>query len=431
MKKKFVNKKIATLLATLSVFTSKTQAMDMKKVNNYQVLNNNNFNLSEFIKQHKKELLLLGGLGILGLGMFGYFWFGNDSKGSKLKTEKELRNEVNAFLGNLPKDNYILAKYFRSLNPKQDGNEFIIDFVPSKYIFMKYLKSEKDIKCISTQNDIQNNKLIISHKIDEVNAKDIFVFENNGSLKIQRTNSNQNYELVLELPKKLSFKYKNIGINIQNLDITKIETDEDEFKTKNPKKTVIVNAANTSISNGAGVAAAIEGAAGPEMTKEIEKWHEEAQNAGNLNNSQNNQPSNKRNNEIFDAKILETGESKLGTAGNMKMGGVIHTPGPDVSGKLTEEDKNLLIKSYTTALETANNQKFERIVFPSISTGVYHFPIDEAAACAAKAIFDFIDKNQKTSIKSIEWAFLDSNQVTLMKMFKYYSESIYSKILKK
>ena len=46
--KKFVNKKIAALLATLSVFTSKTQAMDIqKKVNNYQVLDNN-FSLSEF-----------------------------------------------------------------------------------------------------------------------------------------------------------------------------------------------------------------------------------------------------------------------------------------------------------------------------------------------------------------------------------------------
>ncbi|MBO6127219.1 MAG: macro domain-containing protein [Clostridia bacterium] len=431
--KKFVNKKIAALLATLSVFTSKTQAMDIqKKVNNYQVLDNN-FSLSEFLDQHK-ELLLVGGLCVFGLIIGGYLLFGSDSKDdkkSKLKTEKELKDEIGMFLDNLPKDSPILDEYFKSLNPKRDKKKCIIDFVVSKNIFESYLRLGKDIKCISTQNDIRNNKLIISHKIGGVNAKEIFMLEGNGSLKIQKVGSNQDHELILEVPKKLSFKYKDISINIQNIDIAKIETGEDEFKTNNPKQTVVVNAANTSISNGAGVAAAIEKAAGPEMVKEIEKWRKEVQDAGNLNNIQNNQLSNKRNNEVFDVKILETGHSKLGTAGSMNIGGVIHTPGPSVSDKLTEEDKNLLIKSYTTALEIAHNKKFERIVFSSISTGIYNFPIDEAAKCATKAIFDFIDKNPKTSIKSIEWAFLDSDQVTLMKMFKYYSVSVYSKISKK
>ena len=425
--KKFVNKKITTLLATLSAFTSRTQATNIQqKVNNYQVSDTSNFSLSEFLDQHK-ESLLVGGLCVSGLIIGGYLLFGSnpkDDKKSKLKTEKELKEEISMFLYNLPRSNDILPKYFK-LTKFEDNPT--VDFVQSECVFKKYLKSEENIKCVSTQEDIQNNKLVLSHSIYDANAKDIFIFRDNGSLIIQRISSNQNYELVLETPKKLNFKYKSININIQNIDITKIETDEDEFKTNEPKKTVIVNAANTSISNGSGVAAAIEKAAGPDMIKEIKEWREEAQKAGNLNNIQNNQPSNKRNNEVFDVKILKTGESKLGTAGKMNIGGVIHTPGPSVSGRLTEKDKELLIKSYTTALEIAHDKKLERIVFPSISTGIYNFPIDEAAKCATKAIFDFINVNPKTSVKSIEWAFLDSNQVTLMKMFKHYSEAIYSK----
>ena len=114
----------------------------------------------------------------------------------------------------------------------------------------------------------------------------------------------------------------------------------------------------------------------------------------------------------------------------MGLGGVIHTPGPCV-GKLTEEDKKLLVSSYKTALQVASDAKFERIVFPSISTGEYNFPIDEAAKCAADAIISFIDENPGTSINSIEWAFLDPRQKVLEEMFCCYSKSIEEKIKNK
>ena len=322
------NKKIAILLAALNAFNSSATAMEQKKINNCQALNNNSFNLSK-----KEKLSILVGLSIFGtIGLItgGYFLFRN---------------------------------------------------------------SHKDIEKL---NSDQNNK-------------DLSVPKKLGSL---------------------SFEYKNININIQNIDITKIETDEDEFKTNDRKKTAIVNAANTNINNGAGVALAIEKAAGKAMTDEIESWRKEAQASKSSTNIQIKKPTNKRNNEIFNVKILETGQSKLGTSGKMGLGGVIHTPGPCV-GKLTEENKKLLISSYKTALQVASDAKFERIVFPSISTGEYNFPIDEAAKCAADAIISFIDGNPGTSINSIEWAFLDPRQKVLKEMFCCYSKSIEEKIKNK
>lgn len=324
------NKKIAILLAALNAFNSSATAMEQKKINNCQVLNNNSFNLSK-----KEKLSILVGLSIFGtIGLItgGYFLFRN---------------------------------------------------------------SHKDIEKL---NSDQNNK-------------------------------------VLSVPKKLSslnFNYNGISINIQNIDITKIETDEDEFKTNDRKKTAIVNAANTSIKNGAGVAAAIEKAAGEEMKKEIKSWRQKAAYESKFSaNIQMEQPTYKRKNEIFDDKILKTGQSKLGTSGKMGLGGVIHTPGPCVVKSLTEGDKKLLIESYTTALQEASNAGLERIVFPSISTGYFNFPIDKAAECAADAIISFIDKNPKISIKSIEWAFWDSHQTVLEKMFCCYSKSIEEKIKNK
>jgi O-acetyl-ADP-ribose deacetylase (regulator of RNase III) len=324
------NKKIAMLLAALNIFGSRTVAVKQEKIINYQVLNNNTFNLSK-----KEKLSILVGLSIFGtIGLItgGYFLFRN---------------------------------------------------------------SHKDIEKL---NSDQNNK-------------------------------------ALSVPKKLnslSFKYNNISINIQNIDITKIETDEDEFKTNDRKKTAIVNAANTSIKNGAGVAAAIEKAAGEEMKKEIKSWRQKAANESKFStNIQMGQPTYKRKNEIFDVKILKTGQSKLGTSGKMGLGGVIHTPGPCVGKSLTEEDKKLLIESYTTALQEASKAGLERIVFPSISTGEYKFPIDEAAKCAVYTITSFINNNPGTSIKSIEWAFWDPNQTVLEKMFCCYSKSIEEKIKNK
>ena len=253
----------------------------------------------------------------------------------------------------------------------------------------------------------------------------------NGHKDNKKLNNDQNDKFDLSVTEKLeslSFKYNNVSIKIQNIDITKIETEGDDFKTNDRKKTAIVNAANTGISNGDGVALAIENAAGQEMKEEIKSWRQAAYESKSSTNIQMKKPTNKRNNENLSVKILETGQSKLGTSGNMGLGGVIHTPGPSVGKSLTEEDKKLLISSYTTALEVANNAKLERIVFPSISTGIYNFPIDEAAKCAADAIISFIDKNPGTSIKSIEWAFLDSNKTTLQEMFKRYSKSIENKI---
>ena len=180
--KKFANKKIATLLATLSVFTPKTQAMNIqKKVNNYQILDNN-FSSSEFLDQHKELLLLSGGLGILSLGTLSYLLLKNNSKDNKLEAERKLKDKIRMFLYNLPKSSDVLAKYAKYFKSTEPEDTPTVSFMQSEYVFKKHLNCEENIKCVSTQEDIQNNKLILSHNIFDANAKDIFIY--NGSLII-------------------------------------------------------------------------------------------------------------------------------------------------------------------------------------------------------------------------------------------------------
>jgi O-acetyl-ADP-ribose deacetylase len=126
----------------------------------------------------------------------------------------------------------------------------------------------------------------------------------------------------------------------------------------------IVNAANISLLGGGGVDGAIHRAAGRELLEECKT----------LNG-------------------CPTGEAKISKGYNLKAKYVIHTVGPVWNGgKYGEKEK--LASCYKNSLALAEKNKIKSISFPSISTGVYRFPVEEASRIALKEIKIFLKQNK-------------------------------------
>ena len=137
----------------------------------------------------------------------------------------------------------------------------------------------------------------------------------------------------------------------------------------------IVNAANTGLLGGGGVDGAIHCAGGPKILEECKKIR--AKQGG-----------------------CPTGEAVITTAGNMATGHVIHTAGPVWHGGNRNEEQ-LLRNSYYNSLNLAKENGIKSISFPSISTGVYRFPIDKAAKIALTTVKEFIQEHNLEEVRFV------------------------------
>ncbi|SPD73441.1 conserved hypothetical protein [uncultured Desulfobacterium sp.] len=141
-------------------------------------------------------------------------------------------------------------------------------------------------------------------------------------------------------------------IKIVEGDITKQDVD------------AIVNAANTSLLGGGGVDGAIHRAAGPELLEETRK-----------------------------IGGCPTGEARVSKGYRLPAKWVIHTVGP-VWGGGNRNEEGLLANCYRNSLKEAERLGVKTIAFPSISTGVYRFPLERATEIALKETKKFLEKNK-------------------------------------
>lgn len=128
----------------------------------------------------------------------------------------------------------------------------------------------------------------------------------------------------------------------------------------------IVNAANLSLFGGGGVDGAIHRAGGPTILEQCREIRRTLYPRG-----------------------LPTGEAVISTAGELPAQYVIHTVGP-MYGKHKGRESELLAACYRNSLMLAAKHSLQSIAFPAISTGVYGYPRDEAAAVVSQAVQEFL-----------------------------------------
>jgi O-acetyl-ADP-ribose deacetylase len=146
-----------------------------------------------------------------------------------------------------------------------------------------------------------------------------------------------------------------IKLELSQADITTVEAD------------ALVNAANSSLLGGGGVDGAIHRAGGPEILEACKEIR--AKQGG-----------------------CKTGEAVITTAGRLPAKYVIHTVGPVWQGGKANEAE-LLASCYQKSLELALRHGVESIAFPSISTGIYGYPVEEASRIALTEVSSFVQNN--------------------------------------
>ena len=145
-------------------------------------------------------------------------------------------------------------------------------------------------------------------------------------------------------------------IEIVQGDITKQQVD------------AIANAANTTLLGGGGVDGAIHRAAGPELLAECRTLHG-----------------------------CPTGEAKITKGYRLPAKYVLHTPGPVWHGGQNDEEE-LLASCYLSCLCLTSEYGCRTVAFPSISTGVYHFPLEKASRIAIGTIAVYLREHPEIEL---------------------------------
>ncbi|MGY5106156.1 O-acetyl-ADP-ribose deacetylase [Streptomyces sp. 900105245] len=139
----------------------------------------------------------------------------------------------------------------------------------------------------------------------------------------------------------------------------------------------IVNAANSSLLGGGGVDGAIHRRGGPAVLEECRRLR--ASHYG---------------------KGLPTGQAVATTAGALDARWVIHTVGPVWSA--TEDRSDLLASCYRESLRVADELGARTVAFPAISTGVYRWPMEDAARIATRTV-----RTTPTSVQEVRFVLFD------------------------
>ncbi|MGA5898593.1 O-acetyl-ADP-ribose deacetylase [Streptomyces venetus] len=139
----------------------------------------------------------------------------------------------------------------------------------------------------------------------------------------------------------------------------------------------IVNAANSSLLGGGGVDGAIHRRGGPAILEECRRLRASRYGKG-----------------------LATGKAVATTAGDLDARWVIHTVGPVFSA--TEDRSGLLASCYRESLRIADELDARTVAFPAISTGVYRYPIKDAARIAVDAV-----RAAKTDVEEVRFVLFD------------------------
>jgi len=132
----------------------------------------------------------------------------------------------------------------------------------------------------------------------------------------------------------------------------------------------IVNAANSTLLGGGGVDGAIHRVGGPQILHECRQIRQTTYPGG-----------------------LPTGEAVITTAGDLPAKYVIHTVGP-IYGENRGREADLLTACYRNSLLLTREYSLSSVAFPAISTGIYEYPQDEAAAVSSTAIKKFLAADQ-------------------------------------
>ena len=170
-----------------------------------------------------------------------------------------------------------------------------------------------------------------------------------------------------------------VAVNQSTLEIVQGDITQQEI-------TAIGNAANSALAGGGGVDGAIHRAGGPAVMSELKAKY----------------------------KGCPTGSAVITGGGHLKAKYVIHAVGPRYSG--SPKDAELLSGGYRKSLELCSQNKIDSIAFPSISTGIYGYPVEEASRIALRTVIDYLKGHPEVNL--VRFVLFDS------RTFEVYKEAL-------